>query len=217
MLLVILHSAMRLCYFTRAYTNDRNCVLPVAFEPRNIPNLITVLRILLVAPILWLLLQRRYGEALLLFLIAGLSDGIDGLLAKRYGWTSRLGGMLDPLADKLLLVGTFLVLGWIGDLPVWLVGLVILRDGVIISGAVSYYYLIGPFEAEPLLISKINTLIQIFLVLAVIFSRGVIPLPDALMTALIYLTALTTVWSGSVYLGAWTRRAVHKWRQTDAG
>lgn len=166
---------------------------------------------------LWLLLQRRYGEALLLFLIAGLSDGIDGLLAKRYGWTSRLGGMLDPLADKLLLVSAFLVLGWMGDLPAWLVGLVILRDVLIISGALSYYYLIGPFEAEPLLISKINTLIQILLVLAVIFSRGVILLPEALLTALIYLTTLTTVWSGSVYLSTWARRAVHKWRHTDAG
>jgi cardiolipin synthase len=207
---------MTLCYFTRTYANHRNITLPVALKTRDIPNLITVLRMLLVAPIIWLLLQRRYTEALLLILVAGASDGVDGLLAKHFGWTTRLGGMLDPLADKLLLVGTFLSLAWIGDLPVWLAILVILRDVVIVSGAISYHYLIEPVKAEPLLISKINTLLQILLVFSVVFAKGVIPLPQVLLTLLIYLTALTTLWSGIVYMGKWGRQALQRGRHTDA-
>lgn len=207
---------MTLCYFTRTYANHRNVALPVALKTRDIPNLITVLRMLLVAPIIWLLLQRRYTEALLLILVAGASDGVDGLLAKHFGWTTRLGGILDPLADKLLLMGTFLALAWIGDLPVWLAVLVILRDVIIVSGAVSYHYLIESVEAKPLLISKINTLLQILLVFSVVFSRGVIPLPQGLLTLLIYLTALTTLWSGIVYMGKWGRQALQRGRHTDA-
>jgi cardiolipin synthase len=96
--------------------------LPV--KPRDIPNLITGLRILLVAPFLWLLLEEHYGAALLLFVIAGISDALDGFLAKYYGWTSELGGLLDPIADKLLLMGAILALGWLNELPGWLVMLV---------------------------------------------------------------------------------------------
>lgn len=188
----------------------------MALKTRDIPNVITVLRMLLVVPILWLLLHRRYTEALLLIMIAGASDGVDGLLAKHFGWTSRLGGVLDPVADKLLLVGTFLTLAWIGDLPVWLAVLVILRDVVIISGAVSYHFLIEPVRPEPLLISKINTLLQILLVFSVVFAQAVIPLPQMLLTLLIYLTALTTLWSGIVYMGKWGRQALQKGRHADA-
>ena len=185
-------------------------MVAITLRARDIPNLITVLRIFLVVPILWLLVQHEYGVALALFIIAGISDGIDGLLAKQLGWTSQLGGILDPVADKLLLIGTILTLGWQGDLPAWLVGLVILRDVVIVSGAVSYHYLFEPFEATPLLVSKLNTLAQLILVLAVIFNRGVVPLPGGWLVMLIYLTALTTVWSGAAYVSKWGRLALRK-------
>ncbi len=165
---------------------------------------------MLVAPILWLLLQARYGEALLLFMIAGFSDGVDGFLAKRYGWTSRLGGILDPLADKLLLMGAVLVLGWLGDLPIWLVALVILRDLVIVIGAISYHFIIEPVEATPLLISKLNTLMQIVLVIAILFHKGVVSLPESLVTGLIYCAALTTLLSGVAYVQGWGERALEK-------
>ena len=181
-------------------------------RPRDIPNLITVMRLLLVAPILWLLLQNDYAGALGLFVFAGVSDLVDGFLAKTYGWTSELGGILDPLADKLLLVGTLLVLGWQGELPAWLVGLAIGRDVIIVSMAVLYNYLIEPFKAEPLLISKLNTLLQLALVTTVIFSKVVI-LPEALLLMLIYATALTTLWSGSAYIWEWGRRAWFKGRR----
>ena len=138
---------------------------------RDIPNLITVLRILMVPPFVWLLLAGRHFEALVLFFIAGLSDGLDGFLAKRYGWTSRLGGLLDPLADKLLLVSGFIALGYQGLLPVYLVGLVLLRDLVIVSGAIAYHYRVAPLDADPSWVSKVNTVLQIALVLLVIFNQ----------------------------------------------
>jgi cardiolipin synthase len=179
-------------------------------KSRDIPNLITALRIFLVVPIVWLLLQENYSGALLLFIIAGVSDGIDGLLAKNLGWTSQLGGILDPIADKLLLMGTILTLGWQGELPVWLVLLVILRDLIIVSGAVGYHYLVEPFKAKPLLVSKLNTLAQLVLVLAVVFNKGIASLPAALLVTLIYLTGVTTLWSGAAYVWQWGQQALRK-------
>ncbi|WP_373508037.1 CDP-alcohol phosphatidyltransferase family protein, partial [Thiocapsa sp.] len=101
---------------------------------RDLPNIISVLRLVAVAPVMYLLLRQEYGWALVLFAAAGASDGLDGYLAKRYDWRSRLGGILDPLADKALLVACFLILGWQGLVPVWLVIAVILRDLVIVTG-----------------------------------------------------------------------------------
>lgn len=172
-------------------------------QTQDIPNLITSLRILLVLPFLWLLLQGHYGAALWLFTLAGISDALDGFLAKRYGWTSDLGGILDPIADKLLLVGAILALGWLGALPFWLVMLAILRDAVIVAGAISYHLLIEPIRPHPLLISKLNTLLQLGLVFVVIVHRGLLALPNWLLSALFYLTAATTVWSGMAYVWRW--------------
>jgi len=178
----------------------------------DIPNLITGLRILLVSPFLWLLLQERYGMALSLFVIAGISDALDGFLAKRFGWTSTLGGILDPIADKLLLMGAVLALGWLNELPIWLVVLVILRDLIIVAGAIGYHFMIEPVEASPLRVSKLNTLMQLMLVFAVIVNYGIAALPAWLLAGLIYLTALTTGWSGGAYVWQWSQRAWSKTR-----
>ena len=186
---------------------DGAAVAPLDLKPRDIPNLITGLRILLVAPFLWLLLEERYGAALLLFMIAGLSDALDGFLAKYYDWTSELGGLLDPIADKLLLIGAILALGWLGKLPGWLVVLVIARDLIIVGGAVVYHLRIARFHAAPLMISKLNTLMQLALVCTVIVHCGLTSLPEWLLTSGIVLTALTTVWSGATYVWRWGRLA----------
>jgi cardiolipin synthase len=184
-------------------------VARLPLKARDIPNLITGLRILLVAPFLWLLLEERYAAALALFVIAGISDALDGFLAKYFGWTSELGGLLDPIADKLLLMGAILALGWLNELPGWLVALVIGRDLVIVGGAIGYHLLIERFQATPLMISKLNTLMQLALVCAVIVNYGMIRLPGWMLDTLIYLTALTTVWSGATYVWRWGRLA---WR-----
>ncbi len=196
---------------------DGAAMAPRSLEPRDIPNLITTLRILLVVPFLWLLLEERYGPALALFVIAGVSDALDGFLAKYYGWTSELGGLLDPIADKLLLLGAILALGWLNELPGWLVALVIGRDLVIVGGALAYHLLVERLQAAPLMISKLNTLTQLVLVCAIIIHYGLIPLPEAVLDTLIYLTALTTIWSGAAYVWRWGWLAWSKSRRSPAG
>jgi Phosphatidylglycerophosphate synthase len=119
----------------------------------DLPNIISVLRLIAVIPVVYLLVVQEFGWALILFVIAGISDGLDGFLAKHYGWQSRLGGLLDPLADKILLVCCFLVLGSQGLIPLWLVLAVIFRDLVIVSGALLYNYLVAEVKAAPILIS----------------------------------------------------------------
>ena len=113
----------------------------------DIPNLITVGRILLVAPVAWALMVQNFSLALILFFVAGVSDAVDGFLAKRFGWTSRLGALLDPLADKFLLVTCYAVLAWNDLLPVWLLVLVLTRDLLIVGGAVAYNFRIERLEA----------------------------------------------------------------------
>lgn len=180
---------------------------------RDIPNLLTFARIVLVPPTVWLLLERHFGWALVLFFIAGVSDGLDGLLAKRFNWTSRLGALLDPLADKLLLISCYLVLAWLGLLPVWLVVLVLLRDLIIVLGATAYHFRIEKLEADPTIVSKLNTVMQILLVLLVISGRAFELEVSELLEIMIYAVAVTTVWSGVDYVITWGRRAQTQGRQ----
>lgn len=183
-------------------------------KSKDLPNLISVLRLIAVAPIVYLLLQREFGWALVLFAAAGVSDGLDGFLAKRYGWRSRLGGILDPLADKTLLVCSFLALGTLGLVPVWLVLAVVLRDLVIIGGAVLYNYRVEAVEAAPIPTSKLNTLLQIVLVVMVITDAGLFPLPNGLIETAIWACLVTVIVSGAQYVWIWGRKArTRGWRE----
>lgn len=175
---------------------------------RDIPNLITLFRFLLVVPVVLLLVWGHHAGALLCFALAGLSDGLDGYLAKRYGWTSRVGAVLDPLADKLLLVATYVTLAWLGALPAWLVVLVLLRDVVIVVGATLYNALIERLQPEPTPLSKLNTLAQIILALAVLVDLGVWSLPEGVVTVLIAAVLATTVASGVQYVLVWSLKAL---------
>jgi len=183
---------------------------------RDIPNIISVLRIMLTVPVVMLLIKERFGEALLLFAVAGASDGLDGYLAKRNGWESRLGSILDPVADKLLLVSSFLALSWLGLLPLWLVIVVLGRDVIILLGAVAYHFLIGDYDLRPTLVSKVNTFCQIVLVLATVLSLSLYPLPEWFLIRLIDVVLATTVLSGIDYVWTWGRYAIpsaKKWRR----
>lgn len=174
----------------------------------SLPNIISTLRILLVPPVVLTMLEQRWGVALPLFLIAGLSDGLDGFLARRYHWTSRLGAILDPIGDKLLMVSSYLVLGWLAILPLWLVVLVILRDVIIMTGTVIYRYFIGIVEFEPILLSKINTICQILLVTLTLCLLAGLEILAGLQTFLIYTVLVTTISSGVAYVVLWGRRAM---------
>jgi cardiolipin synthase (CMP-forming) len=173
---------------------------------RHLPNLITAMRMALVWPVFWLVSHGEFGFALMLAAIAGISDAVDGWLAKHFGWQSRLGGLMDPLADKLLLLAGFSSLTVIDVLPVWLLGLVIGRDVVIVSGAVAYHNLIGSFDAQPSLLSKLTTVVQIIFVLAELLRLAWVPaLPG--LDVLLVLTAALTLGSGLHYVGVWSLRA----------
>ena len=175
-------------------------------SPRDIPNLLTALRVLLVLPATWLMLEHRYASALVVFGVAGLTDALDGFLARRFGWQSRLGATLDPLADKLLAVSAYLVLGAQGVLPAWLVALVLARDLVIVVGSVAYHMRVERLEASPSLLSKLNTLLQIVLVLTAMATQ-VAPVPSAALEGLVWAVAATTLGSGIDYVWRWGRRA----------
>ena len=176
----------------------------------DLPNFITLLRIFLVPPFLYFLQERNYHLALALFLIAGISDGLDGFLAKHYDWTSRLGSILDPIADKFLLVGAFIVLSQIQLIPLWLTVIVLGRDILIILGAIIYHFWISAYEFEPVIISKVNTVIQIILVVAVIFFAEYNSyLVKWLINFIIYLTSATTLFSGIYYIILWSLRAIN--------
>lgn len=183
-------------------------------SPRHIPNIITVGRILLVYPVIAQLLAGDFEWALGLFVVAGISDAVDGFLAKYFHWQSRLGSYLDPLADKLLLVSCYIALAWLELVPMWLTVMVVLRDAVIFTGAVSYYFLLHPFEGQPLLISKLNTLLQLVLICAVLVRQSFDTLPESFLDGLIPLTALTTCLSGAQYVYLWGRSYYHETRST---
>lgn len=180
---------------------------------RHIPNLLTVLRCVLTVPLAVTLAERQYPAALAIFVIAGASDGLDGYLAKRFGWQSRFGAILDPLADKLLLLIGFGVLTWSGVLPLWLFVLVLGRDLVIVSGALLYHRLFGPYPMQPTLLSKANTLLQILLLGLVLFTLGVMPMPASVLAVGMALIAITTLVSGLDYVWTWGRRCLAERRQ----
>jgi len=138
------------------------------FTRSQIPNWISIGRIILIGPILYYLSTRHFDIALALIAIAGISDAVDGFLAKHYHWESRLGGFLDPLADKFLLVAVFIVLTGLGLVPVWLTAVVIGRDLAIVVGGFTYQWLIGEVYAKPTWISKANTFFQLVYTISVV-------------------------------------------------
>ena len=164
---------------------------------------------LLVVPLAWLILDGRYDVALVVAAVAGLTDAFDGLLAKHFGWQSWLGGILDPIADKLMLVACFVCLGLVGAHPEWLTWLVVGRDVVIVAGAVAYHNLIGRISAQPTLFSKFTTCIQITYVLAQLVGLSSwFSVPQFVLQVLVWITAACTIASGLQYVAVWSRKAM---------
>lgn len=173
-----------------------------------LPNLLCILRMLLVWPLAVVIFQGRYELVLAIFALAAFTDALDGYLAKRFDWTSELGRHLDPLADKLLLVTMFICLSSIGLVPWWLTGFVLLRDLIIVFGALTYRALFGPLHGNPTVASKLNTLAQISFSLAVVAAAAYLWPPQWIVTALGALVFVSTCISGIDYVLTYTRRAV---------
>jgi cardiolipin synthase len=172
-----------------------------------LPNLLCIVRILLVYPVAHWILQGRYPEVMALFAIAAFTDALDGSLAKRFGWESELGKHLDPLADKLLLVTVFVCLSIVGRVPWLLTALVLLRDLVIVFGAITYRVLFGPVHGNPTGPSKFNTLVQILFCLAVVSVAAYQWPPAWTVIALGALVVVSTGVSGIDYVLIYSRRA----------
>ncbi|GAB4183887.1 MAG: hypothetical protein OHK0024_23850 [Thalassobaculales bacterium] len=162
-------------------------------------NLITFGRILAVPLVVWLLGTGRYEGAFLVFVAAGLSDAVDGLLAKRFDAVTELGAHLDPVADKALLVSVYLTMGQIGMVPAWLVILVVFRDALIVGGVLFMRFLSYSVEMAPLLVSKVNTAMQIALAALVLADRAFDLAADGPVHALALAVAATTFASGAAY------------------
>lgn len=176
---------------------------------RWIPNALTFLRLLLVAPFAAALCSKDYRVALVIFFIAAVSDAVDGFLAREFDWRTRLGAIADPLADKALLLAAYLMLTLTGVLPYWLFWLVLGRDLLIVCGGLAYHYGVGRFDMEPSLPGKFNTLIQILVALAIIVLLADLPMQPWVTEVGILLVAVSAVFSGMHYLVIWGMKA---WR-----
>ncbi|PLX99968.1 MAG: CDP-alcohol phosphatidyltransferase family protein [Desulfuromonas sp.] len=180
---------------------------------RQIPNTITTIRLLLAVPIFVLILTGHFQAVLWTVLIAGLSDGVDGWLARRLQCTSRYGAIIDPLADKVMLVGAYAGLALVGLLPAWVAWTVVIRDLIIISGALSYFFLFGSYDMEPSAWGKASTFVQITLAL-LLTAQQVSPFFPlyGLKIGFAMLLVLALV-SGSHYVWVWGRRGVRRYRE----
>lgn len=175
----------------------------------QIPNLISLARLLAVPVILWLILTNKQTAAFWLFLIAALSDAVDGYLAHRLGAETALGAYLDPIADKFMLVSVFIVFGVRGDLPVWLVILLVFRDFLIIGGALVGKILDPGFWIRPFWLSKVNTLVQMLLAASVLAGHGFALAAEGATTVLMWFAAVSTALSGALYTAMWVKRVSH--------
>ncbi len=174
---------------------------------KHIPNILTILRLFLVIPIVWYIIEERYGVVLVLMAIAGLSDALDGLLARAFAWQSRLGAFLDPVADKTLMVVTFVALAVKGLVPGWLFLAVLIRDVVIIGGALAYQKKTRALEMQPTLSGKLNTALQVIFILTILLNKAGLSIPQYLITMLMYTLLFTTVISGYIYVSIWMQKA----------
>ena len=183
----------------------------------QLPNIITVGRIVLVFPTAWLLAEGRYVEGLVLMTVAGTSDALDGWLARRFSWTSRFGAAMDPVADKLLVAAMFIIFTVQGHVPLWVAAIVLARDAIIMAGAGLYRLLFETIDFAPTFVSKANTAMQIVTLLLVLLALCEFPVVSAVAWLVVdpwcfYLLALLGVSSGVDYVVTWGLRA---WRHAE--
>lgn len=171
----------------------------------TIPNLITIARLLIVPIVIVAILQGQWSTAFVLFVVAGVSDGIDGFIARRFDMRSEFGAYIDPLADKALLVSIYVTLAVVGVLPAWLAVVVVFRDATIVAAVMLSWVMSRPVAIRPLMLSKLNTAAQIGFAALVLstkaFGVGLAGLDDVLMLVL----AALTVASAGAYLAGWMR------------
>lgn len=171
----------------------------------TIPNIITIARLIMVPIVIVMIMQHRWAAAFVLFVIAGISDAVDGFIARHFNMQSEFGAYIDPLADKSLLVSIYIALAVVGAIPSWLAITVVSRDAMIVAAVLLSWVMSRPVEIKPLMVSKLNTLAQIafaaFALAANAFGADLGGLEDIAMLAV----ATLTVASAGAYLGGWLR------------
>lgn len=178
----------------------------------NVPNVITLVRLALVPVTAWLLWQGAYGAALVVFLSAAVSDFVDGVIARTFNQSSVLGATLDPIADKLNMFVATVLLAWQGLLPLWLAVAIILRDVVIVSGAIAYRAALGHVEMTPTRLSKVNTFVEFGVLLAVMAHAAAWIDVSAWLPAVFVLVCVTVLASGAQYVWVWGWKAAREAR-----
>lgn len=175
------------------------------FSPviRNIPNLLTLLRMCAAPVLILFLMERNYGVGAFLFLVAGITDALDGWIAKRFDCVTRLGTILDPIADKMLIITAYIVLALLGDIPLWLVLIVGFRDLGIVGGYLILQTIYDEMPPQPSLLSKLNTLAQITFVLIVMTDKMGWASLSGVVNVLLWSVAVTTLVSGAHYIYRW--------------
>jgi len=174
-----------------------------------LPNLITIARIFAMIPLVWFMLEKNYEYALYIAMIAAFSDMLDGYLARRFGWEGRLGRILDPIADKIMMLCCYLLFAVQGLIPNWLLIIVLARDISIITGGVFYHYAILKVDKEsPSLLSKFNTALQLLLIVVLLSHYSIFQFHPMVIDVLIYLVTFFTVSSGIHYVYFWSKKAV---------
>lgn len=182
-----------------------------------IPNAITVARLVFVLPIAFFIVEEKFLVALILFTLSGVSDGLDGLIARRYGWVSAFGKLIDPLADKLMMMTTTLTLGLMSHFPVMLVVLIIVKDLAVLGGVFSYTTLAGFPFIQPTWLGKFTTASQIVLLVAVLLNLSYVGIvPAGFFAAWFWIVAIMTSIDGMSYLWIWTARLAEdpRWKET---
>lgn len=172
-----------------------------------LPNILTLARIVAVVPLVWLMLIESFGWAFIVAMMAGVSDALDGYLARRFSWQSHFGGWADPAADKLLMSASYVTLAYLQVLPIWLSVLVIGKDVLIALGALAYRWLFGRFQATPTRISKLTTLSQVILIWLVLIELIGFPIPGAWLAQLVWVVGGLTAVTLIQYVVIWGRRA----------
>jgi cardiolipin synthase len=174
----------------------------------NLPNLITIFRIFLVPVIIILMLREYYVAALWFFTAAGVSDALDGYIARRFDMRTTLGATLDPLADKILIIASVISLYRLGLLPEWLTVIVVCRDLIIAGGAVAWRYVIGRLQMAPLIASKINTIMQVGMIFLVLAKASGMEGISTLLPFIFALVLVTSLLSGFQYVLVWSKKAL---------
>lgn len=182
-------------------------------NPKQIPNAITITRMVAALPLLYFMVEGNSRIAFWIAVIAGLSDSVDGYLAKKFDWRTALGGLLDPVADKILLSVCFVGLAWLQTIPLWLCILILGRDVVIVTGAWVWWKTIGPFKPNPSWISKLTTFLQIVFVGLMLAHLAFAFVPDIALRLLLWLVTGFTIASGLDYFIRYGSRALRAWRK----